>query len=338
MDNHHRSHSRLKTPWDDFKERTPSQEFIRTVYIEHYNSRHLNLQDSNESKLLNSYQPSRCPYCSSSEFRLFGKTRNGIQRYQCENPDCRRTFTVTTGTIFEDHKICVNEWIEYCINLFHYASLSIDSQNNKNAITTSEYWLQKLFLILEKYPSTITLQGRITMDETYYSVRRPDIQLKPDGTKPRGFSRNKICIATACDDQHIFCCVCGNGKPSLHRITHAFKEVIVPCSTLVHDGDNSHDELIHELNLISEVHTTEETHGLQDEDNPLGPINHVHFLLKNFLHSHSSFDRDDLQGYLNLFCFIMNPPFRDLEKVDVLLNLAISVYKTLRYRTNFAKK
>jgi|GEM_PF-4735492 len=95
MDNHHRSHSRLRTPWDDFKERTPSQEFIRTVYIEHYNSRHLNLQDSNESKLLNSYQPSRCPYCSSSEFRLFGKTRNGIQRYQCENPDCRRTFTVT---------------------------------------------------------------------------------------------------------------------------------------------------------------------------------------------------------------------------------------------------
>ena len=53
---------------------------------------------------------------------------------------------------------------------------------------------------------------------------------------------------------------------------------------------------------------------------------------KKFLNAHSGFDREDLQGYLNLFCFIVNPPKNKYEKLEKLLNLALHNPKTLKYR------
>ena len=68
------------------------------------------------------------------------------------------------------------------------------------------------------------------------------------------------------------------------------------------------------------------------------PINHIHFLLKRFLNANSSFDREDLQSYLNLFCFIMNPPDEELDKVGLLVKWVLSEEKILRYRAFYAKK
>jgi len=51
----------------------------------------------------------------------------------------------------------VSEWMEYCLNLFRYLSVTTDSWNNRNAFTTSRYWLEKLFLVLEGYESDIVL-------------------------------------------------------------------------------------------------------------------------------------------------------------------------------------
>ena len=44
---------------------------------------------------------------------------------------------------------------------------------------------------------------------------------------------------------------------------------------------------------------------------------HACALLKSFLRSHSGFDRDELQGYLDLFAVIMNPPANPLKKLPV---------------------
>ena len=62
-------------------------------------------------------------------------------RYECA---CGKTFLPTTGTIFDDHKISVSEWMEYCLNLFRHVSITADSWSNKNTFKTSRYWLQKL--------------------------------------------------------------------------------------------------------------------------------------------------------------------------------------------------
>ena len=82
----------------------------------------------------------------------------------------------------------------------------------------------------------------------------------------------------------------------------------------------------------------EQTEGIADEDNPLYPVNHMHFLLKQFLDAHSGFDRDELKGYLDLFAFTMNPPSNHLKKVDLLLKMAFETRETLRYREFYAKE
>lgn len=336
MNNKYQSKSRKKTPWDDNETLTESQAFISSVYATHYDRSHMPLLGSGESELINSYIPKHCPYCRVNCFHSYGYTRNRIKRYKCS--ECGRTFTVLTGTLFDSHKISVSEWIEFCINLFHHVSIRSDSRNNKNAITTSRFWLHKLFLVLEDYQKGIILKGTVYLDETYYTVESSDIIFKEDGKKKRGISRNKYCILTACDKDNVVCLVCGRGKPSGKGQIEFMKEHIEKGSHLIHDGENSHNKLIKQLDLVSEVHPTKETKGKKDKDNPMYPINHIHFLLKSILNAHSSFDREDLQSYLNLFSFIMNPPDEELEKVDLLVKWVLSEEKILRYREFYAKK
>ena len=136
--------SRKKTLWDGASELTATQIFLKEQYKLPYDDRHLKVSDSGELEMINSYLPTKCPFCYGAEFVKRGLTASGIQRYLCA---CKKTFVPTTGTIFDEHKLSISEWIEYCLNLFRHVSINADSWNNKNAFTTSRYWLQKLFLV-----------------------------------------------------------------------------------------------------------------------------------------------------------------------------------------------
>ena len=65
--------------------------------------------------------------------------------------------------------------------------------------------------------------------------------------------------------------------------------------------------LISALHLKNEAYNADEIKKLPDKENPLNRVNEVHARLKNFLYAHNSFNRDSMQGYLNLFSFAMNP-------------------------------
>jgi len=76
--------------------------------------------------------------------------------------------------------------------------------------------------------------------------------------------------------------------------------------------------------------------GLPDKENPMNPVNRAHAILKKFLNTHSSFNREDLQGYLNLFAFVTNPPGGLLEKVELVIKSAFENPKSLRYRDYYS--
>ena len=63
----------------------------------------------------------------------------------------------------------------------------------------------------------------------------------------------------------------------------------------------------------------------------------LHYLIKRFLYEHSGFERSQIQAYLNLYAFVLNPPRDKLEKVDILLNLVFQNPKLLRYRDRFTE-
>ena len=262
--------SRRQTPWDGVSELTATQAFLKEHYNAHYNDRHRRVSDSAETELINSYPPVKCPFCGSVKFNKRGLTASGVQRYLCV---CKKAFVPTTGTIFDEHKLSISEWIEYCLNLFRHVSINADSWNNKNAFTTSRYWLQKLFLTLEGIQDNIVLSGEVWLDETFYRVRSDDIEYNGDGGKLRGISKNQICIGVATDKQNTLFLAEGIGKPSQKKTYELFAEHIRPNSTLIHDKEKAHKKLVSKLALNSISYASSDLKGLLDKDNPLYPVN-----------------------------------------------------------------
>lgn len=331
------SQSRRKTPWDCKKdeELTATQAFLKKTYNIHYKERHPNIIESGEYKVINEHIPSKCPACGSTGIVKRGLTRNLVQRYKCK---CGATFLPTTGTIFDEHRIAISEWIEYCLNLFRYVSVNADSWNNKNAFTTSKYWLAKVFLTLEGYQDTYTLGNRVWLDETYYPVVFSELETNGEGHRLAGLSRNQICIGCAVDGERCVCVMEGLGKPTMEKSFNAFKDRIERGSELIHDREKTHRRLVEHLCLTSTSYSSKELKRLPDKENPLDPVNNIHYMLKRFLDAHSGFSRKELDGYLNLYAFTHNPPHDPLEKVEMLLNMAFDNPRKLRYRSYYRAK
>lgn len=326
--------SRQKTPWDNIENLTITQKFIKERYKENYDFKHPKLCETNEFMIINNVNITKCRYCNSESISKKGFTNNKIQRYFCK--DCKRKFIPTTNTIFDNHRIPITEWIEFLLNLFNYGSTNLTSKINKNSINTSTYWLNKTFIILREYQKDIVLSGKVYIDETFYKEIKSKIETI-NGKQPRGLSKNQYCIAIGCDKENIIAIYEGLGKTSFERTKAAFFNHIAPYSTLIHDEEKSHQILVDELHLISLSYNSSDLKKLEDKDNPLRKINHQCNLLKQFLNSHSGFNREDLQDYLNLYCFINSGHKNKLEKVNELLELALNTNVTLKYRDLFSK-
>ena len=228
--------------------------------------------------------------------------------------------------------------MDYILNIFRYVSVNADFWNNRNAFNTSQYWLEKLFLVLESYQKSFKFSDQVWFDETFYSVRSEDIIRTDKDGKLRGLSSNQMCIGVMCDKNRTLCIFEGYGNPSQKKTYESFKDHITIGSILIHDEDNAHKNLVGELQLNSIAYDSNKIKLLNDKDNPLERVNCIHYFLKAFLYAHRSFDRDRIQGYLNLFAFVMNPPANHLEKVEKLLDLAFRNPKTLRYRDFYGLK
>ena len=159
-----------------------------------------------------------------------------------------------------------------------------------------------------------------------------------DNEKLRGLSRNQYCIGIGYDGTNIIAIVEGFGKTSSDLTKLTFINHIEENSRLIHDDEKAHRKLVKELKLVDESYSSAWLKTKTDKENPLRPINHQCDLIRQFLNTHSGFDRDDLQDYLNLYCFMNSKPRNKLEKVNILLELAFNTKVTLKYRDLFETK
>ena len=84
--------SRRKTPWDGESKLTPTQAFLKAHYDERYVHHHRSVKDSGEEDMINSYAPTKCPFCDSDKIKKNGHTDSGVQRYKCYL--CGKHFTL----------------------------------------------------------------------------------------------------------------------------------------------------------------------------------------------------------------------------------------------------
>ena len=321
------------TPWDDAdaSEVGPAQAMVAACHRDIYKYRHAGASLEGEAESFNAYERESCPLCESADIVRKGRDPNGIRRWLCHS--CGAWFTPATRTIFHGRKLPVADWTEFLLEVFSYESVRGMTRSNRRSATTLPYWMAKLFAVLEGIQDGVVLAGDVQIDEKYYPLAAKDQVLRDDGKKPRGLSRNQICIAMGCDSSGAsFCGRMGLGKPSKKRTWDAYGPHIGRGSKLIHDMEGSHDVLVDKLELESERHNSKLIKQLPDKDNPLRGVNRLCHHLELFLNSHSVFDRDDLDGYLNLFHVMMNDPADKMEKAAMVLDRAMRNPKTLTFR------
>lgn len=323
-------------PWDHTRESSLSQKLISATVHEWYDAKH-RPSSIEEVELINSVALTSCRCCGSEKIISYGRYRNGIKRCFCN--DCHHSFSALTGTIFEDRKIPISEWIEYLIHLFEFHSITTSARDNRNAYSTGRYWLFKVFAVLDDIQKDTVLEGNIYLDETFFTVVESKKKRKENGKEYRGISRNKLCVAAAYDEAGHILLICENtSKPSFKSTWNALGTHIKPKSHLIHDGEKSHHILIEKLNLTHEEYDSQTLKKLPDEENPLDPINEIHSLAKRFMRSHGGFDRDNLQDWMNLISFLLSEPRDRYEKIDLFINLALNSPCVVKYRDVMSKK
>lgn len=296
---------------------------------EWYDAKH-RAPSADEIAMVNSVAPQACPFCGLGPIIRYGFRKDGIRRFLCKS--CKGQFNPLTGTLFDSHKIAISEWIEFIIHLVEFHSVRTSASDNRNAETTGKYWLSKVFEALKGYQDGIVLAGRVYIDEAFFEPIHSQRPRQPDGLLVRGYGDRRIGVCCGTDGAKSFLIVAGEGRISREQFVAVYGPHIKKGSTLVHDGDVNHRALVAAKSLKSEVHLSEDTRGMPDSENPLDPINEVHYLAKRFMGSHGAFDRGSLQDWMNLIAFILNPPSDKGEKVLLLIKMMMKCRKTMRYR------
>src|SRR5580658_10971146 len=110
-----------------------------------------------------------CRHCGSvNAYRMAGKTcRPGL----CRCRDCKKQFTVTVGTIFEDSHIPLSKWVR-AIHLMATSKKGISSLQLMRNLGLGSYqsaWFMshRIRLAMERGPGAAMLKREVQVDETY---------------------------------------------------------------------------------------------------------------------------------------------------------------------------
>jgi len=119
-----------------------------------------------------------CPHCGGmNPYRIKGKpdskrpARKGV--YKCK--ECRKQFTVTVGTIFEDSHIPLNKWL-MAVSLMCSSKKGISAHqlHRMLGLTYKSAWFMahRIRCAMEQPPLAEKLTGIVEVDETYIGGRR----------------------------------------------------------------------------------------------------------------------------------------------------------------------
>lgn len=127
-----------------------------------------------------------CPHCACIGGHYYLKPRNGVSRqtrtgnetqrrlWKCR--DCRKQFSILTGTVMHRTKIPVRKWLfvlfEMCTSKNGVAAREIE---RKYSLTPKAAWfmVHRIREAMATDPITARLTGTVEMDETYVGGRRP---------------------------------------------------------------------------------------------------------------------------------------------------------------------
>lgn len=143
---------------------TADKEYVKRILI----SNPLNI---NMEKLLTNERFANgrvCPNCCCTHISRYGLTPKGKQRYLCNG--CKKTFVITTNSIASGTRKSFNVWerfVECMINGFSVRKSADICGIHRN---TALIWRYKILDTLQKMANSVTLNGIIEADETFFPL------------------------------------------------------------------------------------------------------------------------------------------------------------------------
>ena len=319
------------TPWDGTcdADLTPSQVAVRDSHRSVYEFRHRTPSETGDASFLDRHVRERCPRCGDERVCRWGREADGVQRYRCGA--CGRTFTSSTGTIFEDHKLPVADRAESVGQALGPEGPEAMAREGGRGGATTAWRVARPLAVPRGTRDGVMPSGEARIDERTRPLAAKD---RVGGAAGMGaYPGDRICIAVGCDDAgRSFMARAGLGKLSKSRCWDAYGGHIERGSRLVHDMENAHSILVDRPGPGGVAYRSADPGGLDDAHDPLRRVSHMHFLLREFMRRHSGFRRDRIDDWLNLFSVIVNPPSNRLEKVAMVLDRAMSLPISLPYR------
>ena len=313
-----------RNPEPDSEQESPLRPFLRSLLFTP-KDKDLSMKESGELQFLNTFEIEDCPYCGNVEYSRCGYSALGIQRYRCSG--CKKTFTAITGTIFQNNRSTILDWIRYAENVLITMDFSAEPWEHRFPSSTLKYWEERLAFILELSQKNTMLKKKVWIDELYVPAGDADSPPDSDSSEQGNRYQNQLCIVVACTKDDVFCTCLGRGKATSQAIFDALWNHIEPGAALLHTGNRAHDRLIRELGLRSKVHDAKLLDAVTEPRNPLKRLSQTEGRLGLFLSDHGGSDPDHLPDVLNLFSFLSSPPFSVPEKLEILLALAMNTRK-----------
>jgi transposase-like protein len=140
-----------------------------------------------------------CPHCKNADQKRIweiqpneaAKIRAGL--YQCA--ECKKQFTVTVGTIFEDSHIPLRKWLVawylLCSSKKGISSLQIQRMLGLGSYRTALFMMHRIRYALSHPSFTGMLSGVVEMDETYVGGKATG-----SGKRGRPVGGNKTCVVS----------------------------------------------------------------------------------------------------------------------------------------------
>src|SRR6266403_3459664 len=138
-----------------------------------------------------------CPHCKNADQKRIweikandtAKIRPGL--YQCA--ECKKQFTVTVGTIFEDSHIPLRKWLVawylLCSSKKGISSLQIQRMLGLGSYRTALFMMHRIRYALAHPAFTGMLKGTVEVDEVYLGGKRL-------GRGTGGHTPNKTCVVS----------------------------------------------------------------------------------------------------------------------------------------------
>ena len=138
-----------------------------------------------------------CPHCKNAKQNRIWKIEPNPEKniraglYQCAK--CKKQFTVTVGTIFEDSHIPLRKWLVawylLCSSKKEISSLQIQRMLGLGSYRTALFMMHRIRYALAQPEFTTYLKGVVEMDETYVGGRTTG-----QGAGPH--QPNKTCVVS----------------------------------------------------------------------------------------------------------------------------------------------